>query len=66
MAYDIILGNNISQIGLHIEVLPGPTPEAAFNAARNLQATSVILDRSVSNSKLFSLVYEMEVKPKDS
>jgi len=39
--------NEITQIQFLIEVIPGKIPEHAINAAIRLNATSVILDRSL-------------------
>lgn len=43
------VGNDVSQIGFQLEVLVGSTAEVASNAAKEFQATRLILVRSVSN-----------------
>ncbi|KAK7259670.1 hypothetical protein RIF29_25283 [Crotalaria pallida] len=42
-----------NKIVFQIEVLPGPAPETAFTVARNIKATSVILDRQMHKDKRF-------------
>ena len=50
-----LFGNDVSQIGFQLEVLVGSTAEVASNAAKEFQATRLILVRSVSNFKSFCL-----------
>jgi len=60
MVNEIFLWNDVSQIGFQIEVLVGPTAEVASNAAKEFQATSLILFRCISNfDMVFSLFYKI-------
>jgi len=52
MVDENFLWNDVSQIGFQIEVLVGPTAEVASNAAKDFQATTLILFRCISNSHM--------------